>query len=128
MGWGESSCIEAGCNQECCFPIPLPYRLWKKRSDEARECRVFKERVSGETWILAVPVDGEVSCVFLKRGRCVVYRDRPDVCRRYGVSEDLQCPYLDLDGDPRPRGEVEKFLKRYREETNRLFKRYGSGG
>lgn len=37
--------------------------------------------------------DGEWFCDALKHGRCAVYQDRPMICRLWGVSEGLECPY-----------------------------------
>ena len=43
-------------------------------------------------------------CVFLDRNtkQCVIYNDRPLLCRAYGVDERLPCPFLMPDGSRRP--------------------------
>lgn len=33
------------------------------------------------------------SCAALKDKRCSIYHARPSICRLYGVSEDLECPF-----------------------------------
>lgn len=37
--------------------------------------------------------DGEYTCPALADGRCSVYAVRPMICRIWGVSDDLPCPY-----------------------------------
>jgi hypothetical protein len=32
-------------------------------------------------------------CGYLVDGRCTVYRDRPFICRLWGVEESMRCPY-----------------------------------
>lgn len=42
---------------------------------------------------LMVETDGNYECPALKNGRCSVYAVRPMVCRTWGASEDMICPY-----------------------------------
>ena len=36
-------------------------------------------------------INGE--CNYLVDNKCTVYKDRPSVCRLYGVVENMRCPY-----------------------------------
>jgi len=38
------------------------------------------------------------NCIFLKNGRCIIYEDRPAICRVYGT-EKVKCWFYDLDYD-----------------------------
>lgn len=33
-------------------------------------------------------------CAWLQLGRCTVYEDRPELCKRYGVDPTMRCRYL----------------------------------
>lgn len=47
-----------------------------------------------EKKVHALPVVNEnLSCSMLKDGRCSVYAIRPLICRLYGVSEGMRCPF-----------------------------------
>lgn len=46
----------------------------------------------------------EGSCIFKsseETGGCMIYEDRPLVCREYGKRECLRCPYTGLDSQPK---------------------------
>jgi hypothetical protein len=36
---------------------------------------------------------GDGYCVFYKDGKCSIYEDRPTICREYGYSEAIPCPF-----------------------------------
>jgi Fe-S-cluster containining protein len=46
----------------------------------------------------------DFKCPFLDREKliCVIYDDRPEVCKKYGVTDDirLMCPYFKPNGNP----------------------------
>lgn len=50
-------------------------------------------------------ITDDLHCVFLNRSdlRCTIYDSRPDVCRKYGMIEQLPCPVFDMDGVKRNR-------------------------
>ena len=46
----------------------------------------------------------EIDCIFKKdpkTGGCLIYEDRPLVCRAYGKKQSLQCPYKGLEEQPK---------------------------
>lgn len=67
-----------GLCQKSCGPIELT-------QDENRR---IKEKSGSD-----ISVDEEFTCTMLKEGRCTVYDVRPAICRMFGVSEGLECPY-----------------------------------
>lgn len=38
-------------------------------------------------------IGGTYHCPFLENGRCTIYSERPAICRLWGASEALRCPY-----------------------------------
>jgi Fe-S-cluster containining protein len=45
-----------------------------------------------------------IDCIFKrdpKTGGCLIYEDRPLVCRAYGKKYSLQCPYRGLEEQPK---------------------------
>jgi hypothetical protein len=38
-------------------------------------------------------LDPAYHCPALVKGRCIVYEDRPTICRLWGVVESMPCPY-----------------------------------
>lgn len=38
-------------------------------------------------------VDRNLNCNYLKEGKCSVYKNRPLICRVWGVVENLRCPF-----------------------------------
>lgn len=95
------------CGQ-CCGLVGIPEQVVKK-SEHLKQREVTEiHLIEGE--IYAFTEDG--LCVFLsKDNNCVIYDDRPDQCRQFGISQDilLQCPYI------RPNG-----LKRNEAKTKRM--------
>lgn len=60
-----------------------------------------------------LPITKDHYCVFLKPDKtCAVHAHRPQICRDYGVIEQLPCPYVRPDGEQRPPLEVEEHLQR----------------
>jgi len=82
---------------ECCGCVLISRSSWKKyQSRAARVDRV----VECDKDILPVTTDG--MCCFLNDVReCSIYRDRPPICRIYGRSSKIPCPYIRPDGSPR---------------------------
>lgn len=52
------------------------------------------------------------ACSLLVGGRCSVYRDRPTICRLFGVAEGLTCPHGCAPARELPRDEVAELLAR----------------
>lgn len=50
-------------------------------------------------------VTDDLRCVFLDRSdfHCVIHENRPNVCRKYGMIEELPCPIYDVNGIKRNR-------------------------
>jgi len=86
---------------KCCQPIILAegYWEWVAASAVCPYEEVWYEH-NGEKWVVPRRLDGSGKCVFLDENmRCVIYNDRPQVCKEYGVK--TKCPYVDEEGNPR---------------------------
>lgn len=83
----------AGCH-DCCGPVPFSIGFLKAHKAKM-QCFDNKYLNSTEPgYFIPVPTDGY--CVFVDRATdlCLVYRDRPKVCRLYGRIPDLPCHKL----------------------------------
>lgn len=74
------------------------------------------ELVNLGKWISPETEDG--MCVFLNREtkKCVIYPDRPQVCRDYGQVSELQCPYIDLKGNRRSPAKVKRMQRQMKKQ------------
>jgi Fe-S-cluster containining protein len=87
---------KSGCG-ECCGCVPVSRSSWKKY--QARAVRI--ERVD-EAGNLVLPITTDGKCCFLNDSReCAIYKDRPNICRIYGRSVKIPCPYIRPDGSAR---------------------------
>ena len=95
------SVIRAGlCQGDCCGIIPISKEVCSKF--EHRQQRVVKEIIGwSDTELVPITEDGK--CVFLNPDsfKCMIYDDRPLVCKEYGTRPDLPCPYLKPNGNIR---------------------------
>jgi uncharacterized phage protein (TIGR01671 family) len=100
-----------GC-AECCGIVPLEPSLWEKHKDKA----ILVDEVIPFLRGLVIPFTKDIFCAFLDRNtkRCLIYEDRPEVCRFQGTVPRLPCPKL----NPVQSMIVEK-------KIGRLFKRMG---
>jgi Fe-S-cluster containining protein len=98
--------VDSGrCAGECCGCIPIDRDVVDANRFEMQVG--YTEMIpAGE---LSYPMTDDMACVFLHRMeiRCMIYDQRPDVCRRFGDESHsaLFCPYLHADGTERTRSE-----------------------
>lgn len=89
------------CQGNCCRYVPLPKDL-VKNNWHLKQREVYALYLHSENEVMAITED--LRCLFLDKDyRCVVYKDRPYVCRVYGCggADCLSCPYLNPDGSMR---------------------------
>jgi len=67
-----------GLCQDCCGPLGMAYVEWI-RIKRASPLRLAEAK--------------QVVCPLLKRGKCTVYASRPMICRLWGVTENMPCPW-----------------------------------
>lgn len=98
----EWKCID-GCDAECCGMAPMPISTYNifKRKIKKRIIDIMKLRGH------IVLMTEDASCAFLdSKRKCSIYEHRPKICKSYGVIEELQCPYIDINGNRRIDQEV----------------------
>lgn len=114
------------CNGDCCGPVPFTKdeltTIFNKYSKDSK----FKKRfpynntslnknikfLQSEDKLVPVFVKSnkqknlglhKMSCIFKDNettGGCLIYDDRPIICRIYGKKEMITCPYAGLDKQP----------------------------
>jgi Fe-S-cluster containining protein len=88
------------CESSCCGLFPLPAKLFNRHQHKAQKpYRIV------ETADHIIPLTEDGWCIFLNdKKRCVIYNDRPNICRMYGEIPNprLQCS--------RMRGEPDDFV------------------
>lgn len=64
--------------QQCCGPIGLfPAEIQNlQESNQAIPC-----------------IFGDLTCSALRQGQCSIYADRPLICRLWGLTKRMQCPF-----------------------------------
>ncbi len=119
---------KAGCQSECCGNVPVPKTIIKQHRNKIH--RKYKKEVLDNGDIYPITSDGK--CIFLDhRFQCGIYKERPFVCRIYGTIKELQCPYIDINGNQRSDDQIveaKRNISRYVDENYYLFsKKYLSG-
>lgn len=98
------NCIE-NCNAECCGVVPIPtqkYRIFKRKiKKKIREIMILRDHT--------VLMTEDCSCPFLDDNhKCSIYEHRPMICKLYGTSNKLPCPYVDINGNKRTEEDIIK--------------------
>ena len=100
-------CVE-GCHM-CCEPLNITKDYWEKHKDKALYVYEVYE-VDG----MILPIrQYDDHCVFMEKDGCLVYDDRPIVCRIYGLDSGFECPLLNPDGTPRKRNDRRRRVREY---------------
>ena len=115
----EWKCIDR-CKAECCGIVPIPKDLAKKHEEKA-QVKAMEIMPFGNNDIVSLTEDA--FCIFLDRDtkKCVIYEERPDVCRRYGLAEDLPCAYVDLRGKKRTPAKQRRMLRHINREVGKTI-------
>lgn len=81
---------------ECCGIVPIPTIVWNRNKDKVQ--KFVKQTYISEVFVF--PITEDLKCCFLtKDNKCSIYEERPDVCKRYGICDELPCPYLKPNGN-----------------------------
>lgn len=102
MTFGEScekAMKDGMCKNDCCGFVPIKKAIIKEYK---HKIQVKYEVAEGMTEDYLLTKD--MFCAFLdrKEKKCLIYEQRPMVCRLYGVSKDkrLSCPHFKPNGNP----------------------------
>ena len=97
------------CKADCCGYVPLPNEFWEKHKDKAQvKIKLLKYDDNS-----VLPLTKNLGCCFLDPNyRCVIYKDRPPLCKLFGTSskKGLACPYLKPSGQKRGKKERKKLV------------------
>ena len=107
---------------ECCGIVPIKKEIWEKNLAKAQKRIKEVVEIRGDVYVIT----DDVKCVFLsKRKKCVIYEDRPQICRNYGVgiNDALSCPYMKPNGRPRSPGMVKRIQRRINHDVDAKMKR-----
>ena len=115
-------CIEEEkvCAGDCCGIVLIPTKTYKKNISQS-QVKVIKKIVGEEgVW----PATKDILCVFLNRETktCTIYNDRPDVCKNYGLVEELFCPYIDIKGNRRSTAKTKRAQRKINREVNQQMR------
>lgn len=112
-------CLE-NCGK-CCGPVPIPEEVFNRNMQKIDPAKYGGVEVPVDDFlhingdVFAVGKDG--TCAFLsEEKKCLIYGERPEVCRLYGLSNDprLMCMFLKPNGKPRSEAsqkQIDRLLK-----------------
>lgn len=93
------ACRKRNCS-ECCGCIPISKEVYTNNLDKIDQSLVEEVLPGDELYV----VTHDFKCIFLNREKneCMIYEDRPQVCRDFGTHKNplLMCPYLKPNGNP----------------------------
>lgn len=99
---------KTGCKGECCGNVPI-HKSVIKRNKKKLQRKYYSIMLDDE---LVYPVTKGGRCIFLnKEFQCEIYKDRPYICKVYGSIQELQCPYIDMEGKLRTDEVIAKMKK-----------------
>jgi Fe-S-cluster containining protein len=118
------------CGTRCTAGVPM--QEWEFRAIETELAALPPDevaRVLGQEKRRPIPGSDEtyVACRFrdVERGRCLIYRARPTVCRLFGHVEWLPCPIGKVPG---PVAGGVALMQAYSEEERRTYEEWAGDG
>lgn len=102
---------------ECCGIIPIHISIYEKHKNKIKR-RIKQKHILGDFVVL---MTDNLKCAFLKNHRCLIYEDRPDVCKKYGTCEELPCPYLKPNGHPWSEAKAKQIQKQINRNVDFVF-------
>jgi len=114
--------MEFVCKQncgECCGIVPIPTNVWNKSKDKIN--KAIKQVHVSESFVF--PITEDLKCCFLGEDeKCLIYDERPEVCRKYGQCDELPCPYIKKNGHLWTEGKAKQIRKRIDREVDKAIK------
>lgn len=107
---------------ECCGVVPIPFETWEKHKHKVK--RVIDD-YNLLTTNEVLPVTTDNKCPFIDNYMCMIYEDRPEVCRLFGTDK-MPCPYLKPNGNARSaasKKQVMRKIQRSYEDAKRSYRR-----
>lgn len=108
------------CKADCCGIVQIPKFTFEVMNDEIITNPYDVVEIDNETF----PLTRTSKCCFLTKSyKCNIYNYRPEVCRDFGLIEQLPCPYIDNKGQLRSKEDIKKWKISNAEEVNRRIER-----
>ncbi len=116
---------------DCCGLVPIP-RLIAERNESKAQVKVLRVLDLEDGHLVPETEDG--FCVFLHREtrQCMIYDERPQICRDFGLVPHMPCPYIWPDGHARNSKErrrvsqyQDKLLHQVKQQFVQIGKRTG---
>lgn len=109
------------CNAECCGNVPLSKHILKKYRKNIQ--RKYEKIILDDEMIH--PITTDCRCIFLnKECHCEIYKERPFVCKIYGTIKELQCPYINVNGETRTEEEIMQVREDIKKHVEERFFHY----
>lgn len=103
---------------ECCGIVPIPLHIFEKNKHliekEIEKIEQLREDV-------VIPITKDLKCAFVKDNRCLIYKERPWVCRAYGTA--LPCPYIKPNGNSRSEANQKKTQRKINHDVDKRLKK-----
>lgn len=122
------------CNGDCCGSIPLKKKFVKDMFKKYNLNKIVGSFSKAKYTKSPIPehfnfVNKEGNCVFKTVSGCLIYKDRPTICKAYGETSLVRCPYENLTEQPKdPKLKKELVIenqKRTHQKMVELYERLG---
>lgn len=100
-----------GCH-ECCTLPPMRKQFLIDHQHLVKGVGIEVIEEGGYCYVLTA----DYICPFLQDNKCVVYNDRPKICRDYGIKSNYPCVYVDRKGRERTAIEQQRILNDWAEK------------
>lgn len=92
---------------DCCGVVSIPIETWVKyRHVITTPLNIHK--INDMVYVF----NEGLKCAFSLRNRCLIYPDRPNVCKKFGEGEDLPCPFIKPNGNPWSKAMTKRLLRK----------------
>jgi hypothetical protein len=113
-------CEKCPEGRACCGIVPIKEDVWEKHKDKVKE-KISIHKVDNLVFPL---LEGSLKCCFLNdEGKCLIYEDRPEVCREYGMTDRLPCPFFKPNGNPRSEARKKQILRKVDKDVDKVIKK-----
>ena len=107
----------------CCGVVPIPAAVVSKNRDKFQRLVISEELIDGDIFLFT-----NGYCAFLDENkRCVIYEDRPEVCRFFGTSRKLPCEFIKPDGTKRTKRERNIVLNQFEKRRKSVVSSHSVG-
>lgn len=119
------------CNGDCCGPIPLSNSFIKKMWKKYKLNNVIGSIKKVNVMLTKIPdmhlyyYKNNNKCVFKTDKGCSIYHDRPSICKVYGDTYLVRCPYENMDKQPTDNDERKRLVLIKEQKQEELIEEFG---